>query len=60
MKTRSALKRLQMSFLNWFKEKLEENEDFRIEAEQHNFTSAQFAKKLIRYQIDVSDGTFTA
>lgn len=29
------------------REKLEENEDFRIEAEQHNFTSAQFAKKLM-------------
>ncbi len=29
------------------REKLEENEDFCIEAEQHNFTSAQFAKKLM-------------
>lgn len=29
------------------REKLEENEDFRIEAQQHNFTSAQFAKKLM-------------
>lgn len=29
------------------REKLEENEDFRIEAEQHNFSSAQFAKKLM-------------
>ncbi len=29
------------------REKLEENEDFRMEAEQHNFTSAQFAKKLM-------------
>lgn len=29
------------------REKLEENEDFRIEAKQHNFTSAQFAKKLM-------------
>ena len=29
------------------REKLEENEDFRIEADQHNFTSAQFAKKLM-------------
>lgn len=29
------------------REKLEENEDFRIEAEQYNFTSAQFAKKLM-------------
>ncbi len=29
------------------REKLEENGDFRIEAEQHNFTSAQFAKKLM-------------
>ena len=29
------------------RERLEENEDFRIEAEQHNFTSAQFAKKLM-------------
>lgn len=29
------------------RENLEENEDFRIEAEQHNFTSAQFAKKLM-------------
>lgn len=29
------------------REKLEENEDFCVEAEQHNFTSAQFAKKLM-------------
>lgn len=29
------------------REKLEENEDFCIEAQQHNFTSAQFAKKLM-------------
>ena len=29
------------------REQLEANEDFRIEAEQHNFTSAQFAKKLL-------------
>jgi adenine-specific DNA-methyltransferase len=29
------------------REQLELNEDFRIEAEQHNFTSAQFAKKLM-------------
>lgn len=29
------------------REKLEAIEDFRIEAEQHNFTSAQFAKKLM-------------
>lgn len=29
------------------REKLESIEDFRIEAEQHNFTSAQFAKKLM-------------
>ena len=29
------------------REQLESIEDFRIEAEQHNFTSAQFAKKLI-------------
>lgn len=29
------------------REKLEENEDFCIEAEQRNFTSAQFAKKLM-------------
>lgn len=29
------------------REKMEENEDFCIEAEQHNFTSAQFAKKLM-------------
>lgn len=29
------------------REKLEENEDFCIEANQHNFTSAQFAKKLM-------------
>ena len=29
------------------REKLEENEDFQIEAKQHNFTSAQFAKKLM-------------
>ncbi len=29
------------------REKLEENEDFCIEAEQHSFTSAQFAKKLM-------------
>lgn len=29
------------------RENLEENEDFCIEAEQHNFTSAQFAKKLM-------------
>jgi adenine-specific DNA-methyltransferase len=29
------------------REELEANEDFRIEAEQHNFTSAQFAKKLM-------------
>lgn len=29
------------------REKLEENEDFRMEAEQHNFTSDQFAKKLM-------------
>lgn len=29
------------------REKLEANEDFRIEAEQHNFTSVQFAKKLM-------------
>lgn len=28
-------------------EALDANEDFRIEAEQHNFTSAQFAKKLM-------------
>ena len=29
------------------REQLESIEDFRIEAEQHNFTSAQFAKKLM-------------
>lgn len=29
------------------RESLEDNEDFRIEAEHHNFTSAQFAKKLM-------------
>lgn len=29
------------------RESLENNEDFRIEAEHHNFTSAQFAKKLM-------------
>ena len=29
------------------REHLERSEDFRIEAEQHNFTSAQFAKKLM-------------
>lgn len=29
------------------REKLEENEDFCIEAQQHNFSSAQFAKKLM-------------
>ena len=29
------------------REHLEKSEDFRIEAEQHNFTSAQFAKKLM-------------
>lgn len=29
------------------REKLEKNEDFRIEAQQHNFTSSQFAKKLM-------------
>ena len=29
------------------REQLEDNEDFRIEAEQHNFSSAQFAKKLM-------------
>lgn len=29
------------------REQLEAIEDFRIEAEQHNFTSAQFAKKLL-------------
>lgn len=29
------------------REKLEENENFRIEANQRNFTSAQFAKKLL-------------
>ncbi len=29
------------------REELEANEDFRIEAEQHNFTAAQFAKKLM-------------
>ena len=29
------------------REQLEKIEDFRIEAEQHNFTSAQFAKKLM-------------
>ena len=29
------------------REKLEENEDFRIEAQQHNFTATQFAKKLM-------------
>ena len=28
-------------------EQLEDIEDFRIEAEQHNFTSVQFAKKLM-------------
>lgn len=41
-------------FFNLYKEKfhqlcenLEANEDFRIEADQHNFTTAQFAKKLM-------------
>ena len=29
------------------REELDANEDFRIEAEQHNFTSSQFAKKLL-------------
>lgn len=29
------------------REELEANEDFRIEAEQHSFTAAQFAKKLM-------------
>ena len=29
------------------REHLENNEDFQIESEQHNFTSAQFAKKLM-------------
>ena len=36
-----------MKKFHQLREKLEENEDFRIEAQQHNFTSAQFAKKLM-------------
>ena len=39
--------RLYCEKFHQLRESLEENEDFRNEAERHNFTSAQFAKKLM-------------
>lgn len=39
--------RLYCEKFHQLREQLEANEDFCIEAEQHNFTSAQFAKKLM-------------
>ena len=39
--------RLYCEKFHQIREHLENNEDFVIEAEQHNFTSAQFAKKLM-------------